>query len=390
MEKKMKRTIFSKILMASVAALLAATFVSAGLPKGNCPQPKDICCDDAKPGPFAFSYAKDIGLACPRDFYFHADFLAMQPMEQGLDYAIRNDSTTVNNLVQGGDVIGFSDDHSNSWGWDLGFKIGIGAFLNHDAWKLDAEWMWLHVHEKSSLNLPAGTNNEWLIPLWLPANVQSVLTGKNNSADWQALYNTVDVSLGHPYHISRYLVADPFIGLRFGFIEQDYIVRYSRAYTAYAGDTSAAVESINVTNDNDYWGVGARAGLNTEWNLGAGVKLFGKFAASLLYGKFNVKQKTDLTTTNDAQADHEFYQILPNMDLAIGAAYGTFLSKRKYLMTISVAYEFHHWWQQNNMRQFNTKTANVGATTLFTGYSTPVARGDFSLGGLDVAVRFDF
>jgi hypothetical protein len=375
----MKKTILSKILLASLF-VLSVSFVQAGISKGPC-APKDVCCESYPNDTNAFLYPQDLGLACPRRFYFHADYLLMQPQEEGLDYAIKNQRTSLGTPIMGGDVIGFSDDHSNSWGWDSGFKIGLGGFSDQDSWLIDAEWMWLHIHQKSSINMPHGTDNGYLIPLWLIGELYpSVSYSKNNSADWQAVFNTADARIANPLHLTRFLVATPHIGLRFAYIEQDYVVRYS---TNYHGN----IASINVFNDNDYWGAGLRGGLDTTWNFGPNFNIFGKVAAALLYGKFSVKQKNDLASpTYSSDVDHEFYQVEPNMDLALGVSWGKYINDRKGYFSIKLAYELHYFWNQNNMRNFNYQ----GNSSNRWSYSQAVPRGNLSISGLDLAFQFDF
>jgi hypothetical protein len=226
----MKIKNFSKIFFATLF-VITASFISAGMTKGPC-APKDTCCEAYPNDTNAFLYPKDMGLACKNKYFFHADFIAMQSQQEGMEYAItNNDSPATDQQILGGDFIGFSDDHNHSWGWDAGFKIGFGGYSIHDSWLFDAEWTWLHIHQKSSINLPAGSNNEWLIPLWLAPNMYPIVSGaKTNSADWQAIYSTADFRIANPVHYSRFLVAVPNIGLRFAYIEQDYILRYSRNY----------------------------------------------------------------------------------------------------------------------------------------------------------------
>ena len=72
----MLKNLSNKLFVALVATLLAATTAYA-IPKGPCDKPKDVCCEEPAPGPFAFNYPKDVGLSCPRDFYLYADFLIM-------------------------------------------------------------------------------------------------------------------------------------------------------------------------------------------------------------------------------------------------------------------------------------------------------------------------
>ena len=65
--------LFKKLLMSSVVGLLASTSIYAA--ERGLGNKRDVCPDDMKPGPFAFTYAKDIGLACPSDFYAFGEYL---------------------------------------------------------------------------------------------------------------------------------------------------------------------------------------------------------------------------------------------------------------------------------------------------------------------------
>jgi hypothetical protein len=379
------KNIFNKILMASTVAILAATCVNA-IPRGPCDKlPDNVCCEAPKPGPFAFSYAKDMGLACPRDFYFHADFLLAQAQEEGLDYAIENRANSLTQ-VDGGYISGFSDTQ-NSWDWQYGFKVGMGFFLAKDAWNGDVEYTWFYSKQNASTNLQGAG---YLMPLYLPSTVVPNANGNNQkdaSAKWKVSYNTLDVKFSRPYHLSRFLIADPHFGIRAAWIDQDYLARYSGI--AWTLPDTANLDEIDMVGRNNYWGVGARFGLDSEWLLGSNFSLFGKFAASLLYGKFHVLQHTTLANANDAEVDHEFYQIEPNMDLALGAAWGRFYSKSKYYVAVKVGYEFHHFWHQNNFRKWWRKDISTAAGQKYA-VSETTPRGDLDVGGFDFQIRIDF
>ena len=360
----------TKTLMAGVA-LLAATCVFA-IPKGPCDTKKDICCEDIKPGPFAFSYARDLGLACPRDFYIHADYLLMTAHQGGMEFALLDTNTWAYNISPG-EVCGFGNSDKR-WDWHSGVKVGLGFFLNHDAWNIDAEWMWLHIKENCSYST---TGNDYYVPLMGGGAWQSdPNTAKQASAKWKCEYNTVDFKLAHPYHISRYLVASPHFGLRMAWLDQNLLFRYSGTYTY------PTIDGLRVKGTNDFWGVGTRAGFDSEWLLGSGVSLFGKVAAALLYGKFDTNE-TDNLSTDDAyhlETSHKFYRIIPNMNINVGLSWGKFFSKRKYLVSAKIGYEFHYWWNMNQWAKFYDDDPNA--------YNK--VAGDLALGGLDFGLQVDF
>ena len=275
-----------KVLIAIVATL---SMVSAfAIPKGPCETKPDVCCEEPAPGPFAFSYAKDMGLSCPRDFYFDADYLLMQANEEGLEYAITQ-GTTANRAVfplTEGDVQGYTTG-SHSADWNHGVRLACGFFLNHDAWDVNAAWTYFRINDDSGIN----TNNAILLALWLDPGLttrtnQGTQLCRTASARWTGDLHTLDLNLAKPYHISRYVVFNPFFGVRFGWVGQNYMARYGGDWYDGAADDI----NVDMISKNDFWGVGARTGLNTEWHVGSGWYLFGNVAAALLYSHFDVEQ----------------------------------------------------------------------------------------------------
>jgi hypothetical protein len=133
---------------------------------------------------------------------------------------------------------------------------------------------------------------------------------------------------------------------------------------------------------NDFWGFGARAGLDSEWRLGSGWNLFGNVAASLLYSHFDVEQKVTFADAIRTQIDHDFYTVTPNTEIALGLRWTKPFSKNKYLLSVKAAYEFHAWMDQNRLRRF-FDTAAPSA-------NDEVSKGNLYLTGFAFDVGFDF
>lgn len=357
-----------KVLASSVAAVLAVTSAYA-IPRGPCETRDDVCCEQPKPGPFAFSYPKDLDLNCPRDFYFFGDFLIMQAQQDGLEYAMVDSDGAGTFPLRGGNVQGFSSD-GHHWDWDLGFRLGFGFYLNHDVWNVDARWTYFNFHEDTPTTVH---NNAVLFPFWIPAAEGVNATNVAASAMWKMHFNTLDLSLGKPHHISRYVVFNPFFGIRAAWIDQDFFARYQGQV-----DTGLNAE---MRAKNDYWGVGVRAGLDTEWWLGSGFNLTGMAAASILYSKFDVSQ--DLAAAvHGYQIDDEFYHNTPNFEIHLGLTWGTNFNKQRHRFSLGAAYEFHYWWDMNRFRRFT-----AGNGTLM---NDVVSRGDLTMNGVRIRAMFDF
>jgi hypothetical protein len=370
---------------ASIAVFMTATSLYA-IPRGPCDvPPPPVCCEEPKPGPFAFAYPYDVDLNCPRDFYFHVDGLMMQAKQQGMNFAIIDENGTSDPLIRG-QLEGFSS-RNHDWKYQPGMRVGGGFYLNHDAWCVDFNWTWLNITDYKHANVSTGGGT--LIPLWLTGvNMSgSNIFGPRASANWQADYNTIDGRLCKPYYVSRYLVLSPHIGLRGVWIDQHFSVDY--------GATPGTPTSRTIHHgDNDFWGIGSRVGFDSEWILGKGWCLFGNFAASMIYGKFEVEQNMNygvgvagasvagLPTAGDGfNVENNFYQNVPNYEILLGVGWGSYFSKQRYRVGLKAAYEFHQWADQLNMVKFFSGTGAYA--------SDFVSRGDLSLNGFSLRLQLD-
>lgn len=361
-----------RVLASSFAVLSMATSLYA-IPKGPCePKAPEVCCEEPKPGPFGFSYPTDMGLTCPRDFYVHVDGLAFQAKQDGMSFVIQDTNGATSPLVYGR-VNGFSDDHTD-WDYNPGMRFGMGFFLDHDAWGLDFNWTWINVTDYRRVN--ATTSGGDLVPLWiLGSSTPAAQLSTRSSAVWDVDYNTFDIRLIKPYHVSRYFVMKPHFGVRGGWIDQHFSVDY--------GGNSASSRTVH-HGDNDFWGIGARAGVDTDWILGKGWGLFGNVAASMLAGKFDITQNMTLPSGSDGyDIRHEYFQNTPNFEIVLGLSWGRFFDKNKYHVGLKAAYEFHEWFDQLNMLKF-ASASGTGAYGVDT-----VSRGNLSFNGFSLQLQLD-
>ena len=87
---------------------LLLTSISFAIPKGPCNKKEKVCWEEPTPGPFAFSYPKDMNLSCPQDFYVKGEFLLMQVKEEGLDKyfaLLQQTSSTSKVKIDGKEII---------------------------------------------------------------------------------------------------------------------------------------------------------------------------------------------------------------------------------------------------------------------------------------------
>ncbi len=344
------------------------------MPRGPCDQKPNVCCEEPKPGPFAFAYPMDVDLNCPRDFYVTVAGLALQAKQDGMAFGLNN-ASGANYPIVAGEVLNFSTDDSD-WDYNPGIRVGLGFYVNHDAWNLEFDWTWLNITNYKSYS---AENAGILIPLWIPPFASST-SWQSLSAVWKAHYNTLDAKLGKPYHVSRYLILNPHFGVRAAWIDQHFSVHYGGNFNALNGTVHHG--------SNDFWGFGARAGIMTDWIVGKGWSLFGNIAASLLFGKFEIDQTVAMgngVNSKGYDIGEDFYQNVPNMEIQLGIAWDKYFNKDKYRIQVAAAYEFHEWWDQFNMRRIYGTSDNPNPII----QSDTVSRGNLSLNGFSLTLRLD-
>ena len=286
-----------------------------------------------------------------------------------MDFVIQDSSAS--STISHGRLEGFAGDN-HDWDWQPGVRVGMGFYLDHDAWNLDFKWTWLNITNYEHAN--ATTSGGKVIPLWLLGSdtPSSQVNGTRSSATWNADYNTIDVRLGKPHYVSRYFVLNPHFGVRGAWIDQHFSVSYGGF-----GDNNRTIHH----GENDFWGVGARCGIDTNWILGKGWKLFGNVASSILFGKFEVDQSLNIPSNGGFDMRYDYYQNQPNFEITLGIAWGMYFNKQRNYVGLKAAYEFHEWWDQLNMRKFFSGSAGWA--------NDVVSRGNLTLNGFSLALQFD-
>ena len=305
-----------------------------------------------------------------------ADFLYWTARMENLSY--------VQTGASGGEV---DSDKGNTkypdWRWKPGFKVGLGLSLPHDGWDVYAEYTWHHSRAWHSIR----ENDNGFLPTWNISNlsllsftVNDIQSAKTN---WKLHFNTIDLSLGRNYFISKFLKVRPFIGFKGSWIHQDYRVKYHAT-------TTDLNTNLRMKNDQNYWGIGLRTGLNTAWHLTQTWSFYGNLALSALWSQFEVNRKdirndsqnsggqtnpplnTNVTVFN---TESDFHTIKGILELGIGMRGEWWFMEDRYHFLIQAGWEEQLWLNHNQLIKTSVLQAN---------------HGDLVLQGLIIKARFDF
>jgi hypothetical protein len=166
-------------------------------------------------------------------------------------------------------------------------------------------------------------------------------------------YDTTDLEMGYRFRIGKGLQTRLFGGWRFGNLDRDLSV-------AYNGQT---FRNAQVNISDDFKGSGPRLGAELRLPLGSGFSVFGRGAASILFGKSSTRfQETNVDgTALIADLQSEVKQTVPVLDMAVGLDWNTHLNAAKTSsLSLSAGYEYQHWFNAVNNTRF-VNASNPGA-----------------------------
>jgi len=390
------------------------------------------------------------------DIFVTGQALYWKPNATGLTYAIRNDEGGVTGYANDGEVL----ESRSKYNW--GFNIGLGYNMPHDGWDLALNWTRFHTNngydccedecdeccedccddndccefdecnpcfEPEACECPPCTpcctdfNDLFCCEnIMFPSNLDFAQTcvpagvwSCEAFSKWKLKLDMLDLVLGRDFFVSKYLSLRPNFGLRGVDIRQTQNSIYNAFNASRCHCQCTTRNSINTQNFQDrvkdnqkYWGVGPKAGLDTLWSFGGGWGLYGNAAISLVYGRLKVTH-SEVYVFDSAPTDpcndcgecdcecldechaikikgnktpcHNQYKTRAITDLALGLAWDRQFSNDKYHLGVNIGWEHHMFFGLNQFYRFMSHDEQGAFTT---------NQGDLATQGLTFGARFDF
>ncbi len=216
-------------------------------------------------------------------------------------------------------------EESQSFDWDLGYRLGVGVFLPIVKWEVLGTYTHFGAHD---------TEGRGIIPPSLLVNLRGSFFVFNQSikSSYDIDYDAVSLELKRNSFLGSLLGLGSSLGVKQAWIDQKQWVTYS----AFQQDLTKVKDRCR------FKGVGPQLGMNMNCHLFSGFSFFGNVKGALLYGDFEVKH-TEIPIKIKGDA-HLFSPNLSftfglNKDFPIGGAQ----------IFISLAYEADYYWRQNQM-----------------------------------------
>lgn len=222
--------------------------------------------------------------------------------------------------------------------WDSGFRTTFGWNLPYDFWSVFVGYTYFRTHVSTKFN---AKSTEAILGYWTLTDQLA----QSGASIWEFQENLIEFGLGKSYFLGPSYFIYPFIGGRYGWLDQDF---GSNLFNTTPNLGYPSLFSATQT----FHGGGPLIGVISDWLIGRNFSFLGKIAASLLYGTVKVKQNLreiinmDFeTTTKVLNYTQNNQELLPSLQLLAGASWGKCLNKT-VTMALSAAWEVNYWWNQ--------------------------------------------
>lgn len=311
--------------------------------------------------------------SCPR-FHGFIDALYWGAYEDGLDYAIQNNNGAA--FINTGGQVKRAEFNRNG-----GFRLGAGYYNQKRDMSLTAYWTRFHTQGSDTLTVEFPVT---LFPVWTnPGSITNI--EQHAQACIRLNLDMVDTHLHAQFSPSCSIDIMPLLGVTYARIHQTFNVNMNGAQST---TPAAFVLDDNIDMCNNFWGIGPKIGIRSDWALGCGISAFGHIDLALLYGRFNIQQYEDiLFSTEVAPAVYlnlpcnRFTTCRPRIDLMLGLAWETSLCDDHYALSIQAGWEQLYFFGQNQLMRFLNNTQTGANMTI---------NGDLALQGLTVRFGFNF
>jgi hypothetical protein len=342
------------------------------------------------------------------DIYATASFIYWQARQENMEIGIisRNDPEALSSITTL-DINAFLTPYVNNMAvtspnftYRPGFKVGLGGHLNWNDLDAYAEYTWFHGSIGSGVRpLPRSTatgaaipNGEYLYPMQLYPHTEFVrVFCQNADQSWSLRMDFLDLSLSRSYYSGTKLTIRPFFGARGAWIRQNLTTTYNGSSNYAVSPGNGGYRHLKVSNYSASWGVGPRAGFESNWLLGYGCRLIGNGSADILYTRYDTHfteimyQFAGTLPANPILNNFSVSQVIDllrtHLDFEMGFGWGSYSFCNGYHIDLSATYGFQVFWNQNMMRNYY----NVVQPAL-----SHNPNGNLYVHGLTANAQFDF
>lgn len=243
-----------------------------------------------------------------------------------------------------------------SFDWAPGFRVGVGYNMEHDQWDTQIYYTWFATHTAGQI--PSGSGN--IEPGFVGSVIAAVGDFQTAQMSWKIHLNIFDWDLGRNFLVSKELRFRPFIGVKWGWINQTIHSRWQNPDFLFFNIFNILL-SANENLKNNFFGGGPKGGVNGKWVLGNirchSFSFFGDFGAAYMWGNWKIRDKyidSLLTTVTTTVGHRNFGSLVLQAMMGIGWDFN--FSNDQTHFGLKLGYEIEDWFNHYQILTHPTGT----------------------------------
>lgn len=388
-------TNMKKIALFALPFALASSALTAGEMSDRTKrlegQMKDVRGNNPTGKPGAVTAPLGVNLQNSNGWFFTVNAMYWQANIANNDFAQTDASI---DRVSGSLLPSVGKEIQADYNWDWGFRFGVGKLFKHDNWDLAARYTFFDATTSSKI----GFSDNSVV---LPTRGQSSIVGSPNSfgfatdarAQGSINFQSVDLTLGRAYYVSRDLSFHPNWGLQATFLDSKESIEYSGGdqFGTTLGLNGLTTDpnyplnaNVKVIDNSKFWAIGPRVGVDAQFHVSEGVSIYTNLATSLLYADQELRHKDIYSANVDVNKINvlsRFHQFVPTIDALIGLRYDGYFNNDAQHLGIGLGWEIQYLFNAIQRGVHGNSGRPYGSATISK---------DFSTQGLTIDLRFDF
>ena len=332
-----------------------------------------------------------------RGFYIDGSYLYWKADMDNLAYAATTTQT-------GSAATGFtvkSRNENMDFEWNSGGQLEIGyIFDDRQGWKAGASATHYkgHAHGTTTADDFAPMSNFLISGWYAPLNGQNL---SKAHAHWDLNFNTLDLTLGRDFYVSKWLSFSPYFGMQGAWIKQEYKANYTGGFNMLP--STFVSNNSKVKFENHFSGYGFEFGTGFIFHIIKNFGIVGNIQGSMLWGYIRTTQKgkgaipnligsvPGLTPETIKTVDKK-HRLRTNIQSELGFLWEMFWNENYNRFYLSAMYTYSVWFNQQEFKNVGFSANQIAATNLTaTNYAfNESAPGDLQLQGLVIKAGFDF
>lgn len=242
--------------------------------------------------------------------------------------------------------------------WRPGFRLSVDYLTPCEKWDFSFIWTNLNNHASSSKHAEGRSR----APVYSPTTISSFLSPtfffdegffefNHIDAHWHLQFNHFEWDIGRNICLSSCFDLHPYIGFKWERFKQKFNIEYLADEDGeYSGHPFGFADQ---EFKSEFSAFGLQGGFDANYYWGCGLSLFSNVSGGIAYGRVHSHEEIDErvffvgeVAKIEQKLKNSTHVARPNLDLAIGLRWEHCFCNC-YVFALQVAYEYHHYFDQN-------------------------------------------